>query len=348
MNSTFLKQVQKKCVLYLIYFVIILAISITIRLFFIEIYVIPSNSMEDTILQGDIVLNSKITYGPRLPKSPFEIPWIDLVFYFNKKYRTKTDSVWWNYRRLKGFSKVNHNQVVMVNFPNNQQKVFIKRCMGLPGDTIQIINSQVYANNERIEDKGTLKFRYRILINNYANASLLLNSLQFNYYSFRNQDTNYFSTALNNYQKEALLRNKYIDSVIIEKNRPDKVHGTFPHNKNFDWTIDDFGPLIIPEKGMKITLNEENYALYRQAINKFENTTLSRIDRDFLIDGKVLTDYIFKNNYYFMLGDNRHESNDSRYWGLVPEQCIIGKAVLVLFSTGEEGSRWKRMFKIIH
>jgi signal peptidase I len=144
-----------------------------------------------------------------------------------------------------------------------------------------------------------------------------------------------------------LLRNKFIDSIIIEKNRPDTAYTTFPRNPLFHWSIDNFGPLVIPKKGLKISLNKESYILYRQIINQFEKVAFTRKDSLFYLNGELKTDYTFKNNYYFMLGDNRHDSNDSRYWGFVPEECIIGRATLILFSNGEDGFRWGRMFRVI-
>jgi signal peptidase I len=105
--------------------------------------------------------------------------------------------------------------------------------------------------------------------------------------------------------------------------------------------------LVIPAKGMTIQLNEENYILYREVINHFEKTSIAEHDGEILINGKVTASYTFKNNYYFMLGDNRHNSRDSRYWGFVPEKNIIGKASMIIFSNGDDGFRWKRFFKMI-
>lgn len=193
----------------------------------------------------------------------------------------------------------------------------------------------------------TVKLISRILFTNYAKAASLFDSLNLVEYRNRPVSDNYFSTCLNNYQKLALLKHACIDSVIIEINRPDTAYKTFPKDNRFPWSIDNFGPLVIPAKGMKFRLNEKNLILYRGIINRYEMASLTTKDSVCFVSGIKADSYTFKNNYYFMLGDNRHNSNDSRYWGFVPEQFIIGKAVLILFSKGEDGFRWKRLFKII-
>jgi signal peptidase I len=282
-----------------------------------------------------------------MPASPFEIPWINIAFYLVGENWNNTDSAWWDYHRLKGLSGLSRNQIVVFNKPNNPKEIFIKRCMGLPGDTICIKNTQVYANGRKIPERNTVKFMYRVLFNNYTRASSLLDSLDLNWYYNRHNDTGFVSLPLSISGKQNLLQHSCIDSVTIEKIRPDTAWTTFPHHDLFHWTIDDFGPLVIPRKGMTISLDEKNYALYRFIINNFEKDTISRNNKAFYINGEQVSVYTFKYDYYFMLGDNRHDSNDSRYWGFVPEQCIIGKAVLVLFSGGEGGFRRERVLRVI-
>lgn len=339
---------NKKWISYPLFFIIIVFFSIGIKLFIIEIYAIPSVSMEDTLLPGDKIIMSKLSYGPRSPSSPFEIPWINIAFYMNKESRSKVDSVWWKHKRLKGFSKIKHNDIVVFVSTKNHEETLIKRCLGLPGDTLLIRNEKVFANNSEISEEGTFKFIQRILFNNYAKASSLLDSMGLKEYPNGTIQKNFFSTPLNNNQKSTLLANKCIDSIVLETSRYDSAYVTFPYNSLFPWSVDNFGPLIIPSSGMNIQLNDQNYILYSNLISKYENSNIELREDNYFLNGLQITSYTFISNYYFMLGDNRHDSNDSRYWGFVPENNILGKAVLVIFSKGEDGFRWERLFKGIN
>jgi len=303
--------------------------------------------MEDTILPGDKILVNKLSYGPRLPFSPLEIPWCNLFFLLNKRLREKADSAWWDYKRLYGFSKVRHNHVVVFNSTDKAGEVMIKRCMGLPGDTLLIRDAVIYADGLEIQEKRTLRFFSRIMFSDHACATSILDSLGINTYYRRHAGKNYLSTYLNRLQKEALLSKKCIDTVMIETNRPDTAWRTFPKHPLFKWSVDNFGPVVIPAKGMTVSLNEKNYILYRDVINGFEDTPITAGDGRIMIRGEEAGSYTFRNNYYFMLGDNRHDSRDSRYWGFVPEKNIIGKAVMILFSNGNDGLRWNRFFRKI-
>jgi signal peptidase I len=332
---------------YPISFLAILLFSIVFRVLIFEIYSIPSDSMEDTIQNGDKVLVNKLSYGPRLPYSPLEIPWINLAFSFGRNKGTKTDSIWWKYIRLPGLTRIKHNHIIVFNSPKRFGEALIKRCIGLPGDTLLIRGEKIYANRQEIPMRGTTKLMSRIIFNNYAQAHSLLDSLDLDIYHNRPGMDKYINSILNENQIKLIGKYKFIDSVIIEKNRRDTAYRTFPGSSLFKWSIDNFGPLVIPVKGMKVKLEEKNYLLYRATINRFENSKINEINGNYYIDGIKSYNYTFKYNYYFMLGDNRHVSNDSRYWGFVPEQYIIGKAFLILFSNGEEGLRWRRLFKII-
>lgn len=347
-NITIARLRKMGWISYPFYILAIIILSIGIRIFILEIYSIPSVSMEDTILPGDKILMSKLSYGPRLPSSPFEIPWVNIAFYLNKEFRTHADSVWWKYKRYRGISKINHNDVIIFDSPKNSEEILVKRCMGLPGDTILIWDEKVYANHKELREKGTIKNRSRILFNNYAMASSIFDSLGLEEYYNKSFFNYYFSTSLNNNQRQVLLKFKCIDSIVLETNRPDSANKTFPDNDLFPWSVDNFGPLVIPAKGMKIQLNEKNYLLYNIVINRYENNRIEQSEGKYFLNRIPAESYTFNNNYYFMLGDNRHDSNDSRYWGFVPEEFIIGKAVIVLFSNGEDGFRWKRTLKLIH
>jgi hypothetical protein len=145
--------------------------------------------------------------------------------------------------------------------------------------TLLIRDEKVYTNRIEIPDEGTVRLVSRILFSNYALAASL------------------FSKCINNYQKQTLLNHECIDSVIIEKNRPDASYKTFPKDNRFPWSIDNFGPLVIPSRGMKISLNEENYILYNKLINKYEMTFISILDGDYFLNGTRAESYTFKNNY---------------------------------------------------
>lgn len=327
--------------------VLILLISVSARLFLLEIFLVPSDSMKDTIIPGDKVLIFKMTYGSRLPSSPSEIPWINLLFYISKNYRENADSIRWKYRRLNGFTDIKHNDIIVFD-SNNSDDVLIKRCMGLPGDTLQIRNEQVYANGKKIPEIATVRLLSRIFFHNRAMASSFIDSLEIEANHYINDFQNHITVPLNINQVNVLMKNKSIDSICIEKKRRDTSFSTFPWDTTlFNWTLDDFGPVMIPSKGMTIQLNRQNYALYHFVINQFEGSEIKENNDRYYINGIIAATYTFIQDYYFMLGDNRHSSSDSRYRGFIPEQNIIGKAVVILFSNGNDGFRWNRLFRKI-
>lgn len=326
-------------------------IAICFRLFFLEIYSIPSGSMEDTLIPGDKVLVNKLVYGPDLPRSPFEIPWINLFFYMNKKARAGMDSLWWDYNRLKGFSGIRRNEVMVFRHPlwGNRSNFFIKRCVALPGDTLAITNGQVDVNGQLQAEPIRIKRQYQVWVNNFQQFSSLGDSLgmsQMNLHGLRGKSLTEF--PLTNGQKQKLSNQTCIDSIKVKSCPRDSSYWVHPKNKYFGWTIDDYGPLIIPYKGMTIQLNHQNFLLYQQAINRLEPVKLEERSGIFYLNGAVLTQYTFQHNYYFMMGDNRSNSNDSRYWGFVPEANIVGKASFILFSNDWEGFKWGRLLKTIN
>lgn len=271
---------------------VIFIAAISIRLFFIELYSIPSGSMEDTLLPGDKVLVNKLVYGPKLPASPNDIPWVNLGWYFLGGQHANPDSVYWKYHRLKGFSEIKHGDVMVFSHPlwGGRNNYFVKRCIALPGDTLHIINGRIKINAGFLDEQPTIK------------------------------------------------------TVPVVY---DSTHTVYPYHPNIRWSVDDYGPLVVPYKGMQISLTKEALQLYYNVIKDHEPVNADWKNEVFRNNEKTAELYIFQNNYYFMLGDNRHNSNDSRYWGFLPEEDINGKATVVLFNFLNGKFMTNRFFKRI-
>ncbi|KAF0235560.1 MAG: signal peptidase [Prolixibacteraceae bacterium] len=271
---------------------IIFIAAISFRLFCLELYAIPSGSMEDTLLPGDKVLVNKLAYGPKLPASPNDIPWVNLCWYFLGGQHANPDSVYWKYHRLKGFSEIKHGDVMVFSHPlwGGRNNYFVKRCIALPGDTLQIINGMVKINAGFLDEQPTIK----------------------------------------------------MVPVVY-----DSTHTVYPYHPNIRWSVDDYGPLVIPYKGMQISLTSEALQLYYNVIKDHEPVNADWKNEVFRNNEKTAELYTFQNNYYFMLGDNRHNSNDSRYWGFLPEEDINGKATVVLFNFLNGKFMTNRFFKRI-
>ena len=247
-----------------------LLIAIILRLFCFDVYKIPSTSMTPTLIPGDFILVSKMNYGSRI---------LNLRKFFKLG---KTE-----YERVKGFSSIKRNDLVVFNWPDyaslkdSTQTMFgiviVKRCYGIPGDTVMI------------KDDGVT-----------------------------------LESASKQQQKDEL----------------------FPHDSTFQWTISNYGPLFVPGKGFSIKLTDRNVRIYKDVL-AYEGIKFSIKGDSIFLNKRYVTNYTFKNNYYFMKGDNFYGSMDSRYWGFVPENNVIGKTIMVLFSNGEDGFQWKRLFHLI-
>jgi len=310
--------------------------AILFRVFFIEIFSIPSGSMEDTLLPGDKVLVNKLVYGPKLPASPYDIPWINLVWFLQAGAAANPDSIYWDYRRLPGFSGIKRGDVMVFSHPlwGGRDNFFIKRCMALPGDTLAIEGGRVKVNGQFLREPALSKKVYEIWPESTRQFSRLADSLGLQSFGYpvRSRERDSIKMLLTETQKNRLLKSGGIDSLKIKTSPPDSSRWVYPKTRNFAWTIDDYGPLVIPFQGMAIKLNLQNFLLYGRTINRLEKIKLEENDGLYYLGEEPATRYVFRQNYYFMLGDNRTNSNDSRYWGFVPEENIVGKACLVLFN----------------
>lgn len=326
----------------------IFLLAIAIRVFLFEIYAIPSGSMEDTLMVGDKVLVNKLQIGPRMPKSPFEVPWINLFFYLNRNSHTKMDSAWWNYHRLNGFSAIQRNDVIVFNHPDAENDFFIKRCVALPGDSLTIIDGTTLINGKILDRSALSKTNYEFYFNNSQQFIGLIDSLNVQTYGmYRAKREKSAQITLTQLQLRQFAKASCIDSFQSVVEPFDSISRCFPYHKDYPWTMDNFGPLYIPKKGMKIHLNAKNFILYQHVLQKFEKLAIWIKGEDVYIGQQKTEAYTFRHNYFFMMGDNRHNSNDSRYWGFVPEELIVGKAVVVLFSNEDTSFQWNRLLKQI-
>ncbi len=328
-----------------------------IRWIFLEAFTIPTPSMERSLLVGDFLFVSKIHYGPRTPKTPLQLPLTHQKIW-GTDIPSYLDWIQLPQFRLPGFTHVKRNDVVVFNYPPefkypiDLKTNYIKRCIGVPGDVIEVRDTQVYINGEVGENPQQMQFRYFIYTKERINERVFKQH-EISDYTRDLRGNGYFVFTSPTYasQLESL---PFIDQVkILERNEDDVEPRIFPDSRVFPWNVDYYGPVTIPGKGMTIELTRENIATYRSVITNYEGHNDVKIeDGKLFIDSKQLTEYTFIQNYYFMMGDNRHNSEDSRFWGFVPENHIVGKAFFIWLSLDPNESflgkvRWSRFFNLI-
>lgn len=329
-----------------------------IRMFFIEAYTIPTSSMEKSLLIGDFLFVSKVNYGPRIPNTPLSFPF---AHHTMPVLGTQSYLEWLKlpYLRLPGFQKIKNNDVVVFNYPMedfrpvDKRENYIKRCIGIPGDTLSVVNGEVFLNGKLNAKPENMQFNY----------SVKTDGTTFNQRSLMKYDITEFYATSNFGDFNMTLTNKNLEHIKVFPNvqsvtlplqpKGQYMDYIFPHDPILPWNVDNFGPLYIPKKGAIISLDAKNLAIYRRAIQVYENNKVDVINGKVFINDKVATTYTFKLDYYFMMGDNRHNSADSRFWGFVPEDHVVGKAVFIWLSlNGNEPNilkkvRWKRLFNLI-
>jgi signal peptidase I len=331
-----------------------------IRTFFIEAYTIPTPSMEKSLLVNDYLFVSKMHYGPRLPMTPLAVPFVHhtMPFVGGKSY---SESVKWPYKRIFGLSSIERNDDMVFNWPQDHEnnrpvdkkENYIKRCVGIPGDTLEIRDRVLYINGQLGYKPKYQQFVYQVgmLPTGYDLGEDVKDDL--NIYNITNERNeiipNYYSLT-----EEDVKNLQAVPNVIIRL--ADTVGGRmakgipqsdcFPMDTtNFKWNQDNFGPMWIPKKGATVQLTPQNIALYKTIITEYEGHTLDAKQFPFIIDGKASTTYTFKMDYYWLMGDNRHNSLDSRFWGFVPEDHVVGKAWFIWMSYDKHGIRWKRLLR---
>jgi signal peptidase I len=349
-----------------------------IRLFFFEAYVIPTSSMEKSMMVGDYLFVSKVAYGPKMPNTPLSFPFVHQSMPLtNSKVNSYVEWIKRPYKRIGGLEKIKNNDVVVFNFPEgdtvalnypsqnyyelcrmygrdrvntdfhsfgrivsrpvDKKENYIKRCIGIPGDSVQIIDGDVYINSKKQKDIPGKQYNYVV-----TTDGSLLNPKVLDKLKVANDDRELFSGgrylfSLTEQQLTSFNELKNISSIkkyLMPKGNFDSA--IFPHSPYYQWNVDNFGPLYIPKKGVTVNLTLNNLPLYERIIDVYEGNDLKVNNGQIFINGKPEKQYTFKLDYYWMMGDNRHKSADSRYWGFVPIDHIVGKASIIWMSIDKD------------
>ncbi|MEN8227990.1 MAG: S26 family signal peptidase [Bacteroidota bacterium] len=393
----------------------VVAVSL-INIFLFQNYKIPTPSMEGSLLVGDHLYVSKTAYGPRTPNTPLSIPFLPNTVLGGNSY---LEWIQRPYKRLKGFSNVRRDDIVVFNFPasdtvaleksdhklyakgnfdyydlirdevhnlmladqtrNNRTRPYpvyaqyvreqlaqkfdvetrpvdrrdnyIKRCVAIHGETIQVINNDVYINGEKQKEFEGLQRWHNVRTNGTP-----INPRSLEEFGISKELTD----VRNNPNYTFPLPSGVADQIgalpgVVSVERMDRFtegqydRDIFPHDERYPWNLEHFGPLTIPEKGMTVEINSETLPLYRRIIEAYEQNDLKVKGEQIYINDEVATSYTFQMDYFFMMGDNRDNSADSRFWGFVPEDHVIGKPRLIWLSMDKEYGkiRWNRMFRIV-
>lgn len=369
-----------------------------IRMFLIEAYVIPTPSMEGSLLVGDFLFVSKAHYGMRMPQTVAMLPLLH-----NRAPVVDAESYWEKpslpYRRLPALESIDRNDPIVFNLPSgdsvyvfpdrtwtaqdlrygmieeanpayfraiqsgrkelitrpmDKKDHYIKRAIGLPGDTLQIIDRQVYIDGQAVDNPTHLQYLYRVTPTQALNIERLTDWGIGQGDVMQGFEPNEFLMFLSQEQIGQLKGTDAgisIEPIDWEHPRlPQNPRRLFPHDPaNYSgWTVDNFGPVYIPRAGATIPISPENIAMYERIINVYEDNDLDVRNGQVYINGEAADSYTFKQDYYWAMGDNRHNSEDSRVWGHVPADHIVGKPLFIWFSLKDgslaNGINWSRLF----
>ncbi|MFH0893972.1 MAG: signal peptidase I [Bacteroidota bacterium] len=307
-------------------------------------------SMEDCIIPGDAVFISNYSFGFRDQADWYTIPIAEI-------FEGSQNSLKSGVVRLFGFQRLERNEIIAFNYPASRENeilnkpVFVKRCVGLPGDVLRIEAGMIYINNKRFSDPVSCRRNYIIQTDASPAVHLSIEEMKLEDGGPLAQP-GYYMFSLNSAEVEKFRKTNGVLDVSPEMLLPGMPdESVFPNNAEIKWNRDWFGPFTVPYRGMIVKANEKNFLLYAGLIAKYENKKVQFEKDCFIVNGKRTTEIKFTMDYFFVIGDNRSNSADSRYWGPVPESHICGKVNGILFSMEKSESsflnrfRWNRILK---
>lgn len=363
-----------------------------IRMFFIEAYTIPTSSMEKSMLVGDYLFVSKTAYGPKTPNTPISFPFVHNTIPLTSR-KSYVEWIKQPYKRLAGTGKIKNNDIVVFHFPEgdtvafkvqnqsyyqlirsygrdrlwsdevnfgkiidrpvDKRENYIKRCVAIPGDELHIREGDLYINGQAQKSYEGFQYSYMVTTTSSINPKAL------DRLGISNDDRQEYNSLQYIFpltEKMAVELKSFTNVTGVEKllDTPERWDpNIFPADSRFPWNVDNFGPIKVPAKGATVALTTANLPLYKRIIDIYEENDLEVKDSLIMINGKTVDSYTFKMDYYWMMGDNRHNSADSRYWGFVPEDHVVGKASFIWLSLDKDKKfiskiRFKRLFKSIH
>ncbi len=398
-----------------------------IRTFFIEAFTIPTSSLEKSLMVGDYLFVSKMSYGAKIPNTPLSFPFAHHTLPFTTSTKSYLEWIKLPYLRIPGWGSVKNDDIVVFNYPDgdtvalkfqnqsyyqicrsnghkslynrpnvqipvgykngeiiydnigevvarpvDKRENYIKRCVAIPGDELKIVDRKVFINGKESFVAPKMQYSYVVRTKGLVFSRKLINELDITEENDRGKEPislgdGAFEVTLSYESLELLKKNPNVTSITELLDSAGRyVPSIFPHSPAYPWNKDNFGPLVIPKKGVTVQLDPGNIVLYDRIIDVYEGNDLKVVDGKIMINGQEASSYTFKMDYYFMMGDNRHNSADSRFWGFVPEDHIVGKAVFIWMSmkdfehNGENGRfrisklfssdskmRWSRFFTFV-